>query len=55
MPEPPDSPIVRDVREAREKLAKECGNDLQRLLELLKEEERASGCPTATPRPKQPR
>ena len=33
-------PIVEEVRNAREKLFKECGEDLERFLHRLKEQER---------------
>jgi hypothetical protein len=45
-----DSPIVQAVRKAREEIAKECGYDLRKLLDLLKRDEKASGRPTGSPR-----
>lgn len=33
-------PIVEEVREARAKLFEECGEDMDRLMDRLKEEER---------------
>lgn len=54
MTDPEDAPIVAAVRKARRQLAKECNGELRKLLDLLKEEQRASGRPTGTtyrPRP----
>ena len=37
-----DSPIVQDVRRAREQIAKECGYNIGRLFQMLRRRERAS-------------
>ena len=45
-----DSPIVETVRKAREEIARECGYDLRRMLDLLKRQEQASGRDARSPR-----
>ena len=45
-----DSPIVKTVRKAREKLSEECEYNLQILLEYLKQQEKLSGKKPETPR-----
>ena len=50
MTESADSPIVDAVRLARRQLAEQCGSDLDRLLDRLKQQEEASGRPTGTPK-----
>jgi hypothetical protein len=45
-----DGPIVDAVRRVRRQIAKECGYDLDRLIDLLQREERASGRRTRSPR-----
>ena len=44
-----DSPIVKTIRKAREKLSEECKYNLQILLEYLKQQEKLSGKKTETP------
>ena len=45
-----DGPIVEDVRRVRRQIAKECGYDMDRLIDMLQREERASGRKTQSPR-----
>lgn len=50
MTENADSPIVDAVRRARRELVEQCGGDLDKLLERLKDEENASDRPVGSPK-----
>ena len=38
-----DDPVVRQVREARAELSKQCGHDLRRFGEMMRERQKSSG------------
>ena len=45
-----DGPIVDDVRRVRRQIVKECGYDLHRYAEFLRQKEKTSGLRFGTPR-----
>ena len=45
-----DDQIIREVREARAELSKQCGRDLRRFGEMMRERQRASGREYVSPR-----
>ena len=48
-----EDPIVAEIRRHRKALASEQGNDLRRIVELLRKRERESGRKVLNPGPKQ--
>jgi hypothetical protein len=47
-----DDPIVREIREIRKALSEECGHDVRRLGEMIREWQKESGREYVSPRKK---